>query len=70
MMQIVTEKEKEAGYEPDFFITPNDVNSLDESTKERTISMVTNKYKEAGADYIVHDIREVLNIVKNINEKI
>ena len=32
--------------------------------------MVTNKYKEAGADYIVHDIREVLNIVKNINEKI
>lgn len=64
MMQIVTEKAKEAGYEPDFFITPNDVNNLDESTKERTISMVTNKYKEAGADYIVHDIREVLNIVK------
>lgn len=133
MMQIVTEKAKEAGYEPDFFITPNDVNNLgrpypymiyenmrrfkvlscknvikvgdtiadikegknagvitvgiiegssimgyskeeydnlDESTKEKAISMVTNKYKEAGADYIVHDIREVLNIVKDINEKI
>lgn len=133
MMQIVTEKAKEAGYEPDFFITPNDVNNLgrpypymiyenmrrfkvlscknvikvgdtiadikegknagvitvgiiegssimgyskeeydnlDESTKEKAISMVTDKYKEAGADYIVHDIREVLNIVKDINEKI